>query len=51
MKRLLPDLLGSAGYCLLIGGLYVRFGLGVALIAGGALMMLGAFLAAKAVRG
>lgn len=50
MKRLLPDLLGSAGYCLLAAGLYVRFGLGVALIAGGALMMLGAFLAAKAVR-
>lgn len=50
MKRYLPDLLGSAGYCLLIGGLYVRFGLGVALIAGGILMMVGGFLAGKKVR-
>lgn len=50
MKRLLPDLLGTGGYCLLLAGIYTRYGLGPALIAGGVLMMAGAFLAAKAVR-
>lgn len=47
MKKALPDLLGTAGYCLLVGGLYVRFGLGEALLVGGALMMVGAFLAGR----
>lgn len=49
MKRLLPDLLGTAGYCLLTAGLYECYGLGVALIAGGVLMMVGAFLMAPKV--
>jgi hypothetical protein len=43
MKKYIPDLLGAAGYCLLVVGLNVQFGLGVALIAGGVLLMAGAW--------
>ena len=44
MKNYFPDLLGAAGYCLLVAGLYVQFGPGVALMAGGVLLMIGAYL-------
>ena len=44
MKKYLPDVLGAAGYCLLVAGLYVQFGPGVALMAGGVLLMAGAWL-------
>jgi hypothetical protein len=44
MKKYIPDSLGAAGYCLLVAGLYVQFGLGVALIGGGVLLMVGAWL-------
>jgi hypothetical protein len=47
MKKLVPDLLGVAGYCQLIAGLYLSFGLGLALAVGGALMLLGGYLAAR----
>ena len=45
MKKMLPDLLGTAGFCLLVSGLFVLYGYGVALVVGGVLLMAGAFLA------
>lgn len=50
MKKLLPEALGMAGFCLLSWGLYLQFGAGVAMMVGGPLMMGGAYVAAKAVR-
>ena len=47
MKRHIPDALGVAGFCLLLAGLYLRFGVAAALMAGGPLLMVGAFLAAR----
>lgn len=47
MKKAIPDLLGTAGVCLLVGGVYLRFGTGEALLAGGALLIVGGFLAAR----
>lgn len=47
MKEWLPELFGTAGYCLLFAGLWVQFGLGVALITGGSLLI---GLAVKAVQ-
>lgn len=44
MKKYLPDVLGAAGYGLLVAGLYVQFGPGVAQMAGGVLLMAGAWL-------
>ncbi|MCD5980504.1 hypothetical protein [Pseudomonas quasicaspiana] len=44
MKNLIPDLIGAAGYCLSIGGLYVLFGTGVALLVAGVGLMAGAFV-------
>jgi hypothetical protein len=44
MKKYIPDLLGAAGYCLLVAGLYAQFGPGVALMGGGVLLMVGAFV-------
>lgn len=38
----LPEILGTAGYCLLVAGLYVQFGAGVALMVGGSLLLAGA---------
>ncbi|MBC2655084.1 hypothetical protein H7A76_06495 [Pseudomonas sp. MSSRFD41] len=46
MKEWLPELFGTAGYCLLSAGLWVKFDLGVALITGGVLLLA---LAVKAV--
>lgn len=47
MKTLLPEIIGTAGYCLLVAGLFVQFGEGVAMIVGGALLLA---VAVKAVR-
>lgn len=47
MRKLIPDLLGTAGVCLLVGGVYVRLGQGEAMLVGGALLIVGAFLAAR----
>lgn len=44
MKKYLPDVLGAAGYGLLVAGLYAQFGPGVALMAGGVLLMIGAYM-------
>ncbi|UVK83810.1 hypothetical protein LOY46_03610 [Pseudomonas sichuanensis] len=38
----LPEILGTVGYCLLVAGLYVQFGAGVALMVGGGLLLAGA---------
>ena len=45
MKKMLPDLLGTAGLCLLVSGLLLLYGPGVALVVGGVLLMVGGFLA------
>lgn len=45
MKKMIPDLIGAAGVCLLVAGLYLQYGAGPALISGGSLLMLGGFLA------
>lgn len=47
MKRHIPDVLGTAGFCLLLSGLYLQFGGAAALMAGGPLLMVGAFLSAR----
>jgi len=47
MKRHIPDALGVAGFCLLLIGLHLRFGVAAALMVGGPLLMVGAFLAAR----
>lgn len=47
MKRHIPDVLGVAGFCLLLIGLYLRFGIAAALMVGGPLLMVGAFLSAR----
>lgn len=38
----LPELIGTAGYCLLVAGLGIQFGMGVALMVGGGLLLVGA---------
>lgn len=50
MKKLLPDLLGTAGLCLVVAGLYLLYGLGVALVVGGVLLMVGAVVAGLALK-
>lgn len=39
MKTWLPELIGTAGFGLLVAGLYVQFGPGWALMAGGVLLL------------
>lgn len=39
MKTWLPELIGTAGFCLFVYGLHVQFGPGWALIAGGVLLL------------
>lgn len=51
MKKMLPDAIGLAGFCLLVFALHTLWGLGVALGVAGVLMMLGAFLAGSRPRG
>ncbi|NKF30479.1 hypothetical protein HER21_28835 [Pseudomonas sp. BGM005] len=50
MKKMLPDLLGTAGLCLLVSGLLVLYGWGVALAGGGVLLMACGFLAGLRLR-
>lgn len=50
MKKLIPEALGLAGFCLLFAGLYLQLGAGVAMIVCGPLMMVAAYAGAKAVR-
>jgi hypothetical protein len=45
MKKWLPESVGTVGYCLLVAGLHVQFGGGVALMIGGGLLLLGAIKA------
>lgn len=40
LKSLLIDLVGLAGFAVLVSGLFLQFGLAVALIAAGALMVI-----------
>lgn len=47
MKKWLPELLGTAGYCLLVAGLYEQFGAGVALIVAGGLLLAAAIKAVE----
>ncbi|GEM_PF-3993558 len=39
MKKWLPEVIGTAGFCLFVAGLYLQFGPGVALMVGGVLLM------------
>jgi len=45
MRKVLPELVGTAGFCLFATGLYLQFGAGVALIVGGVLLMAAALKA------
>lgn len=45
--RLLSEVIGTVGFGLLCGGLYLCFGQGVAMCAGGLLLMVGAYYGAK----
>ena len=47
MKKMLPEIVGTAGYCLLVAGLYVQFGPGWALIVGGIGLVAGAIKAVQ----
>ncbi|WP_449103329.1 hypothetical protein [Pseudomonas veronii] len=47
MKKMLPELVGTAGYCLFVAGLHVEFGPGVAMIVGGALLLAAALKAVQ----
>lgn len=50
MKKMLPDLLGTAGLCLVVGGLYLLYGLGLSLVVGGVLLMVGGVLAGRSLK-
>lgn len=50
MRKLLPEALGATGFCLLACGLYLQFGAGVAMTVCGPLLMVAAYMGAKAVR-
>ncbi|WP_170320301.1 MULTISPECIES: hypothetical protein [Pseudomonas] len=39
MKKMLPELVGTAGFCLFVAGLHIEFGPGIAMIVGGALLL------------
>lgn len=47
MKKMLPELVGTAGYGLCVAGCYLLWGAGVAMLAGGVALILGAFLASR----
>lgn len=42
MKNWLPELIGTLGFCLLVAGIHIQFGAGLALMAGGAMCLAGA---------
>ena len=50
MKKMLPDLLGTAGLCLFVSGLLLLYGQAVALTVGGLLLMACGFLAGLRLR-
>lgn len=45
MRKMLPDLLGTAGLCLFVSGMHLLYGLGLALAVSGVLLMVGGFIA------
>lgn len=47
MKSLIIDVAGLAGFCALVGGIYLQFGLAAALMSGGTGLLLWALLAAR----
>ncbi|ELQ6142597.1 MULTISPECIES: hypothetical protein [Enterobacteriaceae] len=47
MKSLIIDVAGLAGFGALVGGVYLKFGAAVALMAGGSGLLLWALLAAR----
>lgn len=47
MKKMLPEIIGTAGFCLLVAGLHVQFGPGWALIVGGVLLLAAALKAVQ----
>ncbi|MNM21455.1 hypothetical protein D3C81_318160 [compost metagenome] len=47
MKKMLPELIGTAGLALLGGGLWLQFGLGWACVWAGGLMIVGALAASR----
>lgn len=47
MKSLIIDMTGLAGFGSLVGGIYLQFGLAVALMSGGSGLLLWALLSAR----
>ena len=47
MKSLIIDVAGLAGFGALVGGVYLRFGAAIALMAGGSGLLMWALLAAR----
>ena len=47
MKQIILDLIGFSGFCGLVAGLYLQYGLPVALMSGGTLLLLFALLASR----
>ncbi|WP_457948196.1 hypothetical protein [Enterobacter mori] len=50
MKSLIIDAAGLAGFGALVGGVYLKFGAAVALMAGGSGLLLWALLAARRIK-
>lgn len=50
MKSLIIDVSGLAGFGALLGGVYLKFGVAVALMAGGSGLLLWALLAARRIK-
>lgn len=44
MRKIIRELVGTAGYCLLLAGLYEWLGAGLAMTIGGALMIVAALM-------
>lgn len=50
MKSLIIDVAGLAGFGALVGGIYLKYGAAVALMAGGGGLLLWALLAARRIK-
>lgn len=50
MKSLIIDVSGLAGFGALVGGVYLKFGVAIALMAGGSGLLLWALLAARRIK-
>ncbi|EME2276221.1 hypothetical protein VWU65_003629 [Salmonella enterica] len=50
MKSLIIDVAGLAGFGAMVGGIFLKFGAAVALIAGGCVLLLWALLAARRIK-